>query len=161
LGGRRGKIALNKIAEEWVMLVSQILKQKGDKVLSCAPQETIAAAAERLNIHRIGAMVVLDENDDVAGIISERDIIRAIAGSGPQALSSPVASFMSRGIVYAEPKEDVDTLLSRMTDRRIRHLPVCAGGKLVGVVSIGDLVKAKIAETEAEAAGLKAYIAQG
>jgi CBS domain-containing protein len=143
------------------MLVSQILKQKGDRVLSCSPHESLTAAADRLNAHRIGAMVVLDERDRVAGIISERDIVRAIAGFGSSALSSPVASYMSRGIVYADPKEDVDTLLSRMTDRRIRHLPVCENGKLVGVVSIGDLVKAKIAETEAEAAGLKAYIAQG
>jgi CBS domain-containing protein len=72
-----------------------------------------------------------------------------------------VARFMSRDIVYAAPQEDVDTLLSRMTDRRIRHLPVCKDDKLLGVVSIGDLVKAKIAAAVAEAEGLKAYIAQG
>lgn len=143
------------------MLVSQILARKGDAVLSCSPQETIAAAAELLNARGIGAMVVLDEKDDVAGIISERDIVRAVSQAGAQALTSPVASFMSRGIVYAEPSETIDMLLSRMTDRRIRHLPVCKDGKLMGVVSIGDLVKAKIAETEAEAEGLKAYIAQG
>jgi CBS domain-containing protein len=143
------------------MLVSQILTQKGAAIFSCSPQETIAAAAERLNEHRIGAMVVLDQKDNVAGIISERDIIRAIAQAGAAALSSPVASFMTRDIVYAEPKESIDALLSRMTDRRIRHLPVCKDGKLIGVVSIGDLVKTRIAETEAEAEGLKAYIAQG
>lgn len=143
------------------MLVSQILGQKGAVIFSCSPQETIAAAAQRLNDHRIGAMIVLDSNDDVAGIISERDIVRALAEAGALALTSPVASFMSRDIVYAEPKESIDLLLSRMTDRRIRHLPVCKEGKLLGVVSIGDLVKARIAETEAEAEGLKAYIAQG
>lgn len=143
------------------MLVSQILGQKGAVIFSCSPQETIAAAAQRLNDHRIGAMIVLDANDDVAGIISERDIVRALAEAGALALTSPVASFMSRDIVYAEPKESIDLLLSRMTDRRIRHLPVCKEGKLLGVVSIGDLVKARIAETEAEAEGLKAYIAQG
>ncbi|HVY35297.1 MAG TPA: CBS domain-containing protein [Caulobacteraceae bacterium] len=143
------------------MLVSQILGQKGAVIYSCSPQETIAAAAQRLHDHRIGAMVVLDAKDNVAGIISERDIIRAVAEAGSQALISPVASFMSRDIVYADPKESVDLLLSRMTDRRIRHLPVCEAGKLLGVVSIGDLVKARIAETEAEAEGLKAYIAQG
>jgi CBS domain-containing protein len=106
-------------------------------------------------------MVVIDDDDTVAGIISERDIIRAVAQAGDRALSSPVASFMSRGTIYADPKESIDMLLSRMTDRRIRHLPVCKDGKLQGVVSIGDLVKAKIAEAEAEAEGLKAYIAQG
>ncbi len=143
------------------MLVSQILAQKGAAVFACSPQETIAAAAERLNEHHIGAMVVLDQKDNVAGIISERDIIRAIAQAGAAALSSPVASCMTRDIVYAEPKESIDALLSRMTDRRIRHLPVCKDGKLIGVVSIGDLVKSRIAETEAEAEGLKAYIAQG
>ncbi len=143
------------------MLVSQILRQKGDAVISCSPDETLAAAAERLNARGIGAMVVLDQTDTVAGIISERDIIRAVAQAGVQALTSPVASFMSRGIIYADPKESIDILLSRMTDRRIRHLPVCQNGKLIGVVSIGDLVKAKIAEAEAEAEGLKAYIAQG
>jgi CBS domain-containing protein len=143
------------------MLVSQILQQKGDAVFSCSPQETIAAAAALLHSRRIGAMVVLDENDDVAGIISERDIVRVVAQSGAPGLSAPVSSCMSRGVVYAEPHETVHTLLSRMTDRRMRHLPVCKDGKLVGFVSIGDLVKAKIAETEAEAEGLKAYIAQG
>jgi signal-transduction protein with cAMP-binding, CBS, and nucleotidyltransferase domain len=143
------------------MLVSQILKQKGVEVFSCAPQETIGAAAARLLSRRIGAMVVLDENDDVAGIISERDIVRCVAQSGAPGLAAPVAAWMSRDIIYAEPQEHVDTLMARMTDRRIRHLPVCKDGKLIGVVSIGDVVKAKIAETEAEAEGLKAYIAQG
>ena len=143
------------------MLVSQILNQKGHEVFSCSPQETIGAAAARLLSRRIGAMVVLDEQDRVAGIISERDIVRCVAQSGPQGLTAPVAAWMTGDIVYAEPQEHVDTLMSRMTDRRIRHLPVCQNGKLMGVVSIGDVVKAKIAETEAEAEGLKAYIAQG
>ncbi len=143
------------------MLVSQILKQKGDAVVSCSPHETVAAAAALLDSHRIGAMVVLDAQDAVAGIISERDIVRVVAHSGAQGLSAPVSSCMTRGVVYAEPSESVDMLMSRMTDRRFRHLPVCKDGKLLGFVSIGDLVKAKIAETEAEAEGLKAYIAQG
>ncbi|HUO21661.1 MAG TPA: CBS domain-containing protein [Caulobacteraceae bacterium] len=143
------------------MLVSQILNGKGAQVFSCSPHETLAAAAQQLAEHRIGAMVVMDDKGQVTGIISERDIVRAVAGAGARALSSPVQSFMSRGIIYAEPRETVDTLLSRMTDRRIRHLPVCHNGHLMGVVSIGDLVKAKIAEAEAEAEGLKAYITQG
>lgn len=143
------------------MLVTEILKQKGDLVFSCSPQETMGQAASLLQSRGIGAMVVLDAKENVAGIISERDIVRAVAQSGAASLTAPVASFMSTGIVYAEPHEALDVLMSRMTDRRIRHLPVCKDGKLVGVVSIGDLVKAKIAETVAEAEGLKAYIAQG
>jgi CBS domain-containing protein len=143
------------------MLVSQILNGKGAQVFSCSPHETLAAAAQQLTDRRIGAMVVLDDKGQVAGIISERDIVRAVAGGGPQIMSSPVQSVMTRGIIYAEPREDIDTLLSRMTDRRIRHLPVCLDGHLLGVVSIGDLVKAKIAEAQAEAEGLKAYITQG
>ena len=116
------------------MLVSQILTGKGGQVFACSPHETLAAAAQQLAERGIGAMVVLDDKDQVAGIISERDIVRAIAGAGAAALASPVQSFMTRGIIYAEPREDLNTLLARMTDRRIRHLPVCNDGKLMGVV---------------------------
>jgi CBS domain-containing protein len=141
------------------MLVSQILKDKGDVVFTASPDETVAAAAALLHARRVGAMVVLDASQDVVGIISERDVVRVVAEKGAAALSLKVADCMSRDVVFAEPQETVDSLLGRMTDRRIRHLPVCAtGGRLVGIVSIGDLVKSKIAETVAEAAELKAYI---
>ena len=142
------------------MLVSQILKQKGGSVFTCSPQETLLAAASVLHSRKVGALVVLDEQDQVVGILSERDIVRSMAQQGAMSLSLPVSSSMTRGVVYAEMSEGLDVLLNRMTDRRIRHLPVCEGGRLKGVVSIGDLVKAKIAETEAEAHELKAYIAQ-
>jgi CBS domain-containing protein len=102
-------------------------------------------------------MVVL-ENDTVAGIVSERDIVRGVAELGAGALSQPVANFMTREVQFASPGETVDALLSRMTDRRIRHLPVVEGTRLLGIVSIGDLVKSKISEVEAEADNLKAYI---
>jgi CBS domain-containing protein len=97
----------------------------------------------------------------VVGIVSERDLVRAIAEAGAGALERPVSTCMTRDVVFAEPTEAVDALMARMTDRRFRHLPVCRNKALVGIVSIGDLVKAKIAETEAEAEGLKAYIAHG
>jgi CBS domain-containing protein len=142
------------------MLVSQILKQKGGSVFTCSPQETLLAAAAVLHSRKVGALVVLDEEDHVVGILSERDIVRSMAQQGAMALSLPVAGSMTRGVIYAELTEGIDTLMTRMTDRRIRHLPVCDNGRLKGVVSIGDLVKAKIAETEAEAQELKAYIAQ-
>ena len=140
------------------MLVSQILKQKGDAVFTASPTDTVAAAAALLHARRVGAMVVLDGAQEVAGIVSERDIVRIVAEKGADGLKCTVADCMTKDVVFAEPQETVDSLLGRITDRRIRHLPVCREGRLVGIVSIGDLVKMKIAETVAEAEGLKAYI---
>lgn len=143
------------------MLVSQILKDKGDLVFTASPQETVGAAAALLHARKVGAMVVLEADETIAGILSERDIVRQIAKEGAAALSKPISACMTRDVVFAQPDETVDDLLSRMTGRRIRHLPVCRGKRLAGIVSIGDLVKYKIQESEAEAAGLKAYIAAG
>ena len=106
----------------------------------------------------VGALVVLDA-ERVAGIVSERDVVRGLAEGGAAALGKPVSSIMTKDVLFAQPGETVDSLLSRMSDRRIRHLPVCQKDRLVGIVSIGDLVKSKISEVEAEADGLKAYIA--
>jgi CBS domain-containing protein len=143
------------------MLISQILKAKGDTVFTVLPDDTVAHAAALLDSRRVGALVVSEDKGGVAGIISERDIVRVLARGGAQALSSPVSACMSVDVIFAEPTESVDALLGRMTDRRVRHLPVCAKGKLLGIVSIGDLVKTKIAETEAEARSLKEYITAG
>jgi len=140
------------------MLVSQILRSKGDTVFTVSPTETIAAVAALLHSRRVGALVVL-EAERVAGIVSERDVVRGLAEAGAAALGQPVSGVMTKDVLYAQPGETVDSLLTRMTDRRIRHLPVCKAERLVGLVSIGDLVKAKISEVEAEADGLKAYIA--
>jgi CBS domain-containing protein len=140
------------------MLVSQILKQKGDMVFTASPTDSVAAVAALLVARRVGAMVVLDQDRDVAGIVSERDIVRIVAERGAEGLNEPVAACMTKDVVFADPAETVDQLLERMTDRRIRHLPVCLEGRLIGIVSIGDLVKVKIAETVAEAENLKAYI---
>ena len=140
------------------LLVSQILKVKGDSVFTIRPDETVGAVAGHLHTKGVGALVVLDA-EKVAGIVSERDVVRALAAHGAGVLKRPVSDFMTANVLFAEPGETVDSLLSRMTDRRIRHLPVCRGERLVGIVSIGDLVKWKISEVEAEADGLKAYIA--
>ncbi|WP_374532838.1 CBS domain-containing protein [Phenylobacterium sp.] len=142
------------------MLVSQILKAKGDLVFTVGPAETVGAACALLHSRRVGAMVVLD-NDRVVGIVSERDLVRALAEEGAGALSKPVTGFMTHDVIFADPTESIDFLLTRMTDRRVRHLPVCVDERLVGIVSIGDLVKWKISEVEAEADTLKAYIATG
>ena len=142
------------------MLVAQILKVKGDMVFTVSPDETVVAAAALLNSRRVGAMVVI-ERGEVVGILSERDLVRLVAEGGEDALSLPISHCMTREVVFATPQETVDSLMSRMTDRRMRHLPVLDGGRLAGIVSIGDLVKYKISEIEAEADGLKAYIAAG
>ena len=143
------------------MLVSQILKEKGDLVFTASPNETMDAAAALLHSRRVGAMVIVDEHDDVVGILSERDLVRMVAEQGAAGLNQPVSQWMTRDVLVANPTEAAHVLLERMTDRRVRHLPVVRDNRLVGIVSIGDLVKSKIAETEAEAETLKAYICAG
>jgi CBS domain-containing protein len=142
-------------------LVSQILKDKGDLVFTASPHETVAGAAALLLSRRVGALVIVDDQDMVIGILSERDVVRVVAEKGAAGLNQPVSSCMSQDVVFAAPTETVQSLLERMTDRRIRHLPVLKDARLAGLVSIGDLVKSKIAESEAEAENLKAYISAG
>ena len=143
------------------MLVSQILKSKGDSVFTVTPEETVASVSVLLHGRRIGALVVMGADETVVGIVSERDVVRVVAEHGADGLARPISTCMSREVIYADPSETVDQLMERMTDRRIRHLPVCRNKRLVGIVSIGDLVKVKIAEAEAEAETLKNYIAAG
>ena len=143
------------------MLVSQILKDKGDLVFTASPNDTVAKAAGLLYERKVGAMVVVDADGSVVGILSERDIVRIIAEQGEASLATPISLCMSSDVLFAQPNETVDALLARMTDRRVRHLPVVVGGKLAGIVSIGDLVKHKISEAIAEAETLKSYIAAG
>ena len=140
------------------MLVSQILKEKGDLVFAASPADSVAAVAVLLQARKVGAMVVLGDKGDVAGIVSERDIVRIVAEQGAEGLSQPISACMTRDVVFAHPNQTVDQLMTLMTDRRIRHLPVIGDGRLVGIVSIGDLVKRKIDESVAEAETLKAYI---
>ena len=143
------------------MLLEQILKTKGYEVVTLGADATLEAAARCLDGERIGAVVVIGAEDEIAGVLSERDVIRHIARSGAAALSMKVADAMTRDVITALPSERVDVCLERMTDRRIRHLPVMRDGALAGVVSIGDLVKWKIAEAEAEAESLKSYVSSG
>lgn len=141
------------------MFVSQVLKEKGDLVFTVGPDESVAGAAAVLHERQVGAAVVLGPGGSVAGILSERDLVRVVAQKGAAGLEQPVSGCMTRNVIFAGPEETVDSLLARMTDRRVRHLPVLEDGRLIGLVSIGDLVKRKIAETEAERESLKAYIA--
>ena len=142
------------------MLVAEILKDKGDAVYSIAPGATVADACAELERKRVGALVVCDQ-DQVVGVISERDVVRAIARDGTAGLTRSVADYMSGEVVFAAPAESVGMLMGRMTEHRIRHLPVLKDGRLGGVVSIGDVVKCQIAEATREAESLRTYIAAG
>jgi len=142
------------------MLVAEILKDKGDAVFSIRPDMRLGEACGELDRLKVGALIVCD-GDKAVGVLSERDVVRAIATSGADALQKPVAEFMTADIVFAAPAETVGILMERMTDRRIRHLPVLRDGRLAGVISIGDVVKCQIAEATQEAESLRTYIAAG
>ncbi len=142
------------------MLVAEILKDKGDAVYSIRPDVRLGDACGELDRLRVGALVVCD-SDKVVGVLSERDVVRAVAGRGAGALDLPVSAFMTAEVVFAAPSESVAILMGRMTDRRIRHLPILRDGRLAGVISIGDVVKCQIAEATQEAESLRTYIAAG
>lgn len=142
------------------MLVAEILKNKGGDVFSVAPDAPMADVCAELDARRVGALIVCD-GDRVVGVVSERDVVRAVAADGPASLSRPAADYMTREVVFAEPAEAVTVLMQRMTDRRIRHLPVLKDAQLSGVISIGDVVKCQIAEATQEAESLRTYIAAG
>lgn len=143
------------------MRLGQILKTKGGEVITISASRSLRAAAQLLDEKRIGSVVATHDSGALAGVLSERDITRQVARHGEAALAMLVADAMTRDVITATPEETLDECLGRMTDRRIRHLPVVTGGKLIGLVSIGDLVFWKIRETEAEAEAMKAYIATG
>lgn len=142
------------------MLVAEILKDKGGEVFSIAPDITLADACAELDSRRVGALIVCD-GDRVVGVISERDVVKAVAADGTAGLSKPVSAYMSKNVIFAEPGETVAILMERMTDRRIRHLPVLKDSRLSGVISIGDIVKCQIAEATREAESLRTYIGAG
>lgn len=139
------------------MLIEQILKMKGGEVLTIEASQTLGDAARFLDDARIGAVVAVS-GEELAGVLSERDILRQVARHGPDALKMSVEESMTRGVITANPAESLDQCLARMTDRRVRHLPVMRDGKLAGIISIGDLVKWKIEETRAEADAMVEYI---
>lgn len=140
------------------MILEQILREKGGQVYAVAESASLKEAAELLDTRKVGAMVILGEAGSLIGVISERDIVRAVARGGAGALKHPVSESMTRQVVTARPNETIETAMDRMTDRRIRHLPVVDGSRLIGVVSIGDLVKWRIAEATAEVAAIRSYI---
>lgn len=143
------------------MTASMILKEKGRTVHRIQAGATLCDAAKILHERKIGAVVVVDAAGALAGVFSERDIVRAIAGHGPGVLDRPVRDFMSEKVITCAEQDRLEALMGLMTGRRVRHLPVMRGNELVGIISIGDVVKHRIATTEMEANALKEYIATG
>ncbi len=140
------------------MKVEQILQAKGADIFAVAPGDKISDAIALLNDKNIGAVIVRDADGSVAGILSERDIVRRLGAHGTAALNMSVKECMTSNVFTCGAEASVDELMARMTEKRIRHLPVTDDGRIVGVVSIGDVVKRKIEEAEQEAAALKEYI---
>jgi len=143
------------------MLVSHILEEKGRAVLSIAADATLHEAARLLTRHRIGALVVTNGHGPLVGIVSERDIVKALTEHGSGALALSVGARMTRDVATCGENDTIDDIMETMTRCRFRHMPVVAGGRLVGIVSIGDVVKTRIAETLREAQALREYIATG
>ncbi len=140
------------------MQVNDILRVKGSLVVTIDPEASIAELARLLTMERVGAAVVMEGDAAVRGIITERDVVRAISVHGEEALSMQVRDHMSRDPVVCAPYDAVSDLMTVMTERRIRHLPVISRERLTGIVSIGDVVKSQLEETSLEASVLRQYI---
>jgi CBS domain-containing protein len=141
------------------MLVSHILREKGRDVLAISPGATLAEAARVLTKHRIGALIVRDQDGALSGIISERDVVRAVAEEGAAALVFTVDSRMTRDVATCAQTDTIEEIMETMTRCRFRHLPVVEEDSVIGIISIGDVVKMRIAEALREAQALKEYIA--
>lgn len=140
------------------MTVAAILAEKGREVVTIGPDETVAGAAELLAGRRIGAAVVTDGRGRILGIASERDVVAALAEHGADALHRDVRSIMTSKVVTCQERDTLDMVLGRMTRGRFRHLPVVEDGRMVGVISIGDVVKRRIEAVEREAEEMRTYI---
>jgi CBS domain-containing protein len=143
------------------MRVADLLRSKGSEVATVPPGVSVAGLLEDLARHNIGAMVVADETGGVIGIVSERDVVRRLHERGAELLTVPVEEIMTRQVVTCTPNDGVDSLAAVMTERRVRHMPVVEDGRLVGIVSIGDVVKSRIEQLESDREQLESYIAQG
>jgi len=140
------------------MNVETILRNKGNRVATIRADALVEQAIDRLRELRVGALVVSNDGARVDGIISERDVVIALADIGADLLSRSVADVMTRAVHTCQPSDSVAELMAEMTNRRIRHFPVVADGRLCGIVSIGDLVKSRLDEIESEASSLRSFI---
>jgi CBS domain-containing protein len=149
------------VAGEKEMNVATILKHKGSGVFSTTSDKSLLDIAKLLAQHGIGCLVIVGDDDRISGIVSERDLLRAISQGGPEVLKAPVSDFMTKTVITARESDTVDQLMTEMTTRRFRHMPVVDRDRLSGLVSIGDLVKIQIAEIEMEAAMTREYTGLG
>ena len=140
------------------MNVKAILAAKGGEVISIEPTADLTAAARLLEARRIGAVVICGAGGRLAGILSERDIVRAMSEHGAEALTLPVGQVMTRNVATCGEDDTVATIMERMTEGKFRHMPVLAKGKLIGLVSIGDVVKQRVEEVEQESEAMRDYI---
>jgi len=143
------------------MQVKHVLHEKGREIISITSDATLSEAARLLARRRIGAVLVLGEDGSLAGILSERDVVRAVADESVAALARPVSGFMTRELTTCSEEDTIDGLMELMTHGRFRHVPVVSEGRLIGIISIGDVVKTRIEETVRETISLREYIATG
>ena len=143
------------------MNVAAILKVKGSGVVTTTKDKSLLDIAKLLARHGIGCIVIEGDDGKIAGIVSERDLMRAIGQAGAKVLKEPVSDFMTKTVVMAREADTIDRLLSEMTTHRFRHMPVVERGALIGLVSIGDLVKMHVADAEFEAVAMREYITTG
>lgn len=140
------------------MQISVILARKGSEVHTVASSATVEEAARLLGEHRVGALVVAGERTAIVGIVSERDLVRAIAQGGSGALARTVADVMTAEVTTCAPDATVEQLMATMTDKRVRHVPILDGETLAGIVSIGDVVKNRLDELEIQTEAMEAYV---
>ena len=143
------------------MRINSILNDKGDDVATVSPETTVAEALTSLADHGVGALVVSGDGSTVAGIISERDIVRALAVQGADTLDHPVRRLMTETVITCTRQDTVDSQMANMTEQRVRHVPVVEDEVLTGIISIGDVVKHRVGELESETRHLKDYITTG
>jgi CBS domain-containing protein len=141
------------------MFVSDILAHKGDRVISVAPDDGLTSAIATLSARRIGAVLVLDRAGAIVGILSERDVLHAMAREGAAALDRKVSDVMTGAVVTCDRDASIEHVMETMTERRFRHLPVVDHGRLCGMISIGDVVRLRLEEQRREAEALRQYIA--
>jgi CBS domain-containing protein len=141
------------------MLVLDLIKEKGAGVITTRPATTVSEVANIMASKRIGAVVVTDLDDKVVGIISERDIVNGLSKSGVNLLKLPVSDVMTRDVFTCATTEDVNQLRREMVTRRARHIPIVEDGKLIGIISMGDIVKNRLDELEDETQQMRDYIA--
>jgi len=140
------------------LLIEHILRRKGSDVLTAAADDPLTDAIASLAERNVGALVVTDDDGAIVGILSERDVVRSLAHSGAGTLQGTVGDLMTTDVTTCGPRATVDELMTTMTERRIRHIPVVDGERLTGIVSIGDVVKTRIGELETETETLHDYL---